>query len=225
MIPYRIVIRHGRTETEEVAEGELSDELWQLLVAFREEANRLATCEWVAADLPGTYRIHFESGAMRVELIDAPPVSAMREVLHCLRSFVLQSEGLYYPKVSGRLYKALRDPILRGLLGRNRHMYDGKDMRELFTITKNQLDLTSERALDLWMDAFEYHPHGKQSERKLRFLELHGGPPDDLAVAIFRDMLRGKVLAILNLAGFVRGIEKSPTFRAHMDTQAKSQAV
>ena len=215
MVPYRIVLRNTSSGSEDIAEGEIPVELWRDLQTFREEAERLAGCAWVKQDLPGSYRLHFEAGAMRVELIDAPSELVMREVLHCLRPFVLQSERLYYPRVSGHLFESMRHSVLRGLLSLSRDMFTGHDMRDVFTITRSDLELTTQEALDLWLDAFEYHRHGRDTTRRERFLQRHGGPPDDLATAVFRDHLRGKVLAILNLAGFVRGIETSSTYLAY----------
>jgi hypothetical protein len=94
-------------------------------------------------------------------------------------------------------------------------MFDGKIMRESFVIQTNDLELNSARAFELWVDAFEYHRHGRDSRARERFLKDHGGPPDDLALAVFRDMLRDKILAIQNMAGLVNSIEKSPAYVEH----------
>ena len=212
MVPYRFVINNKRTGEDEIAEGQIPDDLWQTLLAFRDEARRVSSCDWVRAKLPGTYRVHFDAGGVRVELIDAPSDSAIAQILHRVRPFVLQSERLYYPRVAGKFYESIPHPFLRGLLAENRAMFTGKDMRQAFVITSHDLELNSETAFDLWVGAFEYHPHDRDPSHKEKFLALHGGPPDDMALAVFRDMLRGKVLAILNLADFVSGIEDSPTY-------------
>lgn len=204
MVSYRLqLIRDGSGASQAIT-GRLSGNLWSLLGAFREQATRLSASEWVQADCPGSWRL----SSAGVEEQDAPSPTAIAATLHLLRPFVLQSETLYFPKFTSQLYLEINDTLARKVISRNVAMFSCKDMRAVYRVIGNDLVLNTEYAVDLWLDAFEYHPYGKKTpERRQRFIDTYGRPPDSLARAVFRDMLRAKVFAILNMADFAEAFK------------------
>lgn len=224
-IPYRLILESKATGEQHIAEGRIPGVLWETLVAFREETDRLRECVWLKSNLKGSYALKYDDGVASVELKDPPADVEIAQVLHVLRPFLLQSERLYFPRVSGHLYEAIGDPGFRMILAYNRASFQSRIMRHTFRVTRNDLELNSEQAFDLWIDAFEYHRHGKDPSRRQRFIELNGGPPDDLGIAVFQDMLRDRILAILGLANFVQSLEQSPTVTAFFATQSSKTPV
>ncbi len=203
MITYRLQLIRSEAGRSQAITGQLSGGTWTKLLEFREHAARLAECEWVKAGCPGKWSLSTE-----IEEEDVPSDTAIAATLHLLRPFVLQSETLYFPTVTSQLYQEIDNVLARSVISTNVAMFSSKDMRAAYRITVNELELNTENTFDLWLDAFEYHPAGKRTPAKReRFIEAYGGPPDALARAVFRGMLRGKVFAVLNMADFAAAFE------------------
>jgi hypothetical protein len=212
---YRIVLRRGEDGPDEVCAGEISDEDWRLLTQFRDFAEELRSAEWVRQGLDSRYSIATEPGRGLVATVPKQPSdTALRELLHLLRPFVLQNEATYFPKVSGRLWKYLDHPHLQKLLAHSRAVFSGDEMRRYFKISAHQLDINDERTLSLWLNAFEYH---RNPDKREEFLRLHGGPPDELTLTVFRDMLASKAEAVFWLADLITVIDRAPSNSADRD--------
>jgi hypothetical protein len=212
---YRIVLRRGDDGPDEICAGEISDEDWRLFTAFRDFAEELRSAEWVRQGLDSRYSIHSEAGrGLVADVPKRPSDTALRELLHLIRPFVLQNEETHFPKVSARLWKYLNHPHLQQLLAHWRAVFSGEEMRRYFKITAHQLDINNDRALALWLNAFEYH---RDADKREEFLRLHGGPPDELTLTVFRDMLASKAEAVFWLAELITAIERAPSNSGNRD--------
>jgi hypothetical protein len=214
-IRYRIVLRRSDDGPDEVCTGEISDEDWRLFTTFRDFAEELRSAEWVRQGLDSRYSIGTEPGRGVVATVPKRPSdTALRELLHLIRPFVLKKEDTHFPKVSGRLWKYFNHPHLQNLLAHWRSVFSGEEMRRYFTITVHQLDISDDRTLSLWLNAFEYH---RDAEKREEFLQLHGGPPDELTLSVFRDMVASKAEAVFWLADLITAIDPPPSNSATRD--------
>ena len=144
-----------------------------MFTTFLDFADELGSAEWARQGLDSRYSIGTEPGR---ELVAKVPKrlsdTALRELLHLIRPFVLQNEDTHFPKVSGRLWTYLNHPHLQKLLAHWRSVFSGDEMCCYFKITAHQLDINNDRTLALWLNVFEYY---RDTEKREEFLQLHGG--------------------------------------------------
>ena len=218
--------------------GSIPDSDWELLVRFRDESLRLKSCKWVVHGLQHNVKIKWNrTDGMEVVTPGRPDASAFAEALHRLRPFILDREPLFYHKAAGVLCRSVDDGNFQGTMRRLADRFSGKDLSDqikLFSagIDRSQippgqsldqmlrqfgssfLQLNSPKALDLWLNAFEFH---RDQEKRDEFIRRSGGEPGELALAVFRSMMAGKAEAVLWLAGLVTDIEKGPSTRRTTD--------
>ena len=116
-LPFSITLRKKSDQSAEVCAGEISDADWDLIEAFRKEAIRLRTSEWIKAGLDDDYTLESDStGRAVVNVANPPSDAAVRELLHLLRPFVLQNERTFFPRVTGRLWVNFTHEYLRTIL-------------------------------------------------------------------------------------------------------------
>ncbi len=197
---------------EEVFEGIITDHDWGYLVGFRDETQRLASAEWVAAGMNADFTVSFSATeGLRVQTPNKPSNAQVAEVLQRIRPFVLRSEDLFFDKVMVVFERYLAHPWLTVQLQRARDQFSGADQASLYQLSANQLQLNTQRALDLWLNAFEFH---RDKRKAAAFIRESGRKPDELMLAVFRSMLVGKVDVLLRLGRMITGFEAhSPSAR------------
>lgn len=223
-LPFNITLRKQSDQSAEVCAGEISDEDWDLIDAFRKEAARLRTCEWIKAGLDDDYTLESDStGRVVVNVANPPSDAAVRELLHLLRPFVLQNERTFFPKVTGRLWGYFAHEYIRGILAQHRdgfsHGYDRACFELSVSATiegaagQNRDDnfvINDAEAFNLWINAFEYH---RDEKKRKQLIEKLGAEPDDLTLAQFRRMIADKARAVLHVANFLESIVAAPSAR------------
>jgi hypothetical protein len=223
-LPFRIILRKKSDQSAEVCAGEMSDEDWDLVEAFRKEAARLRTCEWIEAGLDDDYTVETDSrGSMVVNVANPPSDAAVRELLHVLRRFVLQSERTFFPTVTGRLWGYFAHEYLRGILAQHRdgfkHGYDRAYFELSVSATiegatgqkrADNFVINDAEAFNLWINAFEYH---RDESKRNQLIKKLGAEPDDLTLAQFRRMIADKARAVLHVANFLDGTAAAPSAR------------
>ena len=167
---------------------------------------------------------------MKLETPNRPNDAAVVEVLHCLRPFVLQDEDTYFFKVAKTLQSGVRDKRFNAYLKPYKDRFTGDDQKDLirlytFNVDVSQFDpswiagevpqefagkhlqMNTEKALKLWLYAFEYH---RNQDDQREYEQRTGGRPDELALTVFRSLLAGKIEAILKFANLLVALEKAP---------------
>lgn len=223
-LPFSITLRKKSDQSAEVCAGEIGDEDWDLVEAFRKEAARLRTSEWIKSGLDDDYTLESDStGRTAVKLPNPPSDAAVRELLHLLRPFVLQNERTFFPKVTGRLWRYFAHDYIRTILAQHRDGFnDGYD-RAYFELSvsstiegatgqngNDNFVINDAEAFSLWLNAFEYH---RDERKRKQLIEKLGAEPDDLTLAQFRRMIADKARAVLHVASFLDSIVTAPSAR------------
>lgn len=186
-VPFKIRLTRQSDGVEEICQGQISGKDWQLFRTFRDFAMELRATEWVRSGLDSHYTAGSdESGFLKVEAPNRAPDSAVRELLHVIRPFVLKGEPTWYPAVNSRLRRYLDHPHLRALLATSRRVFDNGHFHLYGQISINDLPLHDEHTFSLWLNAFEYH---RDQEKQAILAAAFNGPPDELALAVFRSIL------------------------------------
>lgn len=209
--------------------GELSDRKWGVLERFLEEVEGLRVCQWVKDGLHANFKLKGITGkGMSLETPGRPEHGSVVEVLHRLRPFVLEGETTYFLKAVNTLKSGVRDPRLKDFLKQYKDRFTGDDQKDVirlyvFNVDSSQIDptrpldevleeysarhlqLNTEGALKLWLNAFEYH---RDEDKRTEYVERTGGKPDEWALAVYRSLIAGKAEAILRYANLLATLEK-----------------
>ena len=231
-VHFKTVLHHGNPDDGTVLSGELSEQKWELLTRFRDEVARLRSCRWVKDGVPSRFKINVNpADGMKLEMPGKPDETAVVEVLHCLRPFVLENEDTHFLKAVKALQSGVRDKRFKASLKPYRDRFTGDDQKDLVRLyelgvdsslidpaqpfedmlkeySDKHLQLNTEKALKLWLNAFEYH---RDEDKRKEFETRTGGEPDELALAVFRSLIAGKVEAVIKFANLLESVAKAPS--------------
>ena len=206
-VAYDIKIRNNRTGEEHGVTGQFSGEDWAILANFAAVSDELEEAEYVKARLPLDSAMRWSENE-GWEIPELPPAAQIREFLHLLRPLILEKENTYLPKVVGILWRQLDEEFFRINLRRVKDGFFGKTMREYSQWVVGELVINSDKGLNLWLNALEYH----RDEDKRALLEKIGqAVPLEVLKVQFIELLRYKYEAIAWVAGLIRTIERAPT--------------
>jgi hypothetical protein len=173
-----------------------------VLLRFLKFSNDLAEAEYVRAGMPFVASFQWSDidGLTGPPL---PPAIQIRELLHLLRPFVLEKEPTSMPRVCGILSRAFDHPYIRGKIKHARDTFLGRTSQTYYQMSIDDLVINSEQALQLWLNAFEYH---RDEDKAEHFKKLHQTFPPEISKGFFLDLLADKVDSILWLSGFINDI-------------------
>jgi hypothetical protein len=121
-----------------------------------------------------------------------------------MRPFVLKkNEPAYFNAISNIITRRLALPFCVQAVQKQRDRFACKQLG--FSIQAGPLVLTSELALDKWLNAFEYH---RDPQKQAELTTLYETFPEPAARALFLNSLLEKAAAVLTLAGLIEAIEK-----------------
>jgi hypothetical protein len=210
-VPYRIHLTKQADGTEDVCSGLISDVDWLLFSTYRDYAEELKATEWVRSGLDAEYSVTSDDKWNTcVEVRNKPSDAVVSQLLHRMRPFVLQNEPTWYPTVNSRMRGYLDHSYLRQWLAAGRRIFDHGHFSLYGQISINDLPLHDERTFNLWLNAFEYH---RDQGKRAKLTEALNGPPDDLALAVFRAMLADKAAEVMRIAHLITDIETAPSNR------------
>lgn len=122
--------------------------------------------------------------------------------LHKMRMFLLHEEYASYNAVTGIIGRRIKNNNVRQFLKRQRAIYEGKAMSNIFSIRTSDGVATSDSALHDWINAYEYHSDLDKRKKIDNIFKNIGGL--NCAKALYLSMLIEKVKAIDSIGDFVK---------------------
>ena len=219
-LPFRIPIRNTQSGQSELCSGVIASDDWQRMDAFRKEAARLREADWVRTGLNVRYQVRPEAGRTVIDWPERPTDTAIADLLHRLRPFVLQGESLYFPRVTGRMWGYFTHPAIRDMLAQHRAGFENGYGRAYYEVSISHTRddalnnrgfvLNDARAFDLWVNSFEYH---RDTAKRDELLRLLGDHLDDWTRTTFVHLAADKARAVLHVAHFLDDLAARATAR------------
>lgn len=195
-----ITLGRPNVDSKRDIKGEFDDEEWSTLLKYVEYADDLSNIELVRKGGPGKLSVNYDQNKGFSFSVDLPPEDHILALLHRLRPFVLTEEPTNFYRACSILGRAFQDDDFRKFLKSLRAYYQGQHMRDLILIKSNDVLINSEKTLQKWLNAHEYHKdRDKQKEIEL----LHKILPLEASRAIFIMMLYDKLRAIMVVANLI----------------------
>jgi hypothetical protein len=175
-------------------------------MTFSDEAHRTR----FANEIP-SYKISFffsNSGIVRNDG-KIPDKEALSTFLHKYRPILLKSEKTEFTHVCSIVLKHINHPNLKKLARQWRAQYSGKMIREIATISQDDMSLISQTFLENYLNAFEYHRDSKLRKKLDGFTQKF---EPDAQVGLVTLLLIMKFTAVSELRGFIRKILELTNF-------------
>jgi hypothetical protein len=200
---YKLHFRNDSSGEEYEIEGELSEEDCSLLERYLTNCDRLFDSKWIKEGMPCSLHLEFKIGQPLSGSADLPDWDDIIVVLHKFRRFGLQNESTYFYKIANLLSRNIQLPFFHSIIDRFRKQFSGAQFQQQMAITSNDVILNSERILNDWLNAYEYH----EDEDKKAFIDsLHRILPLELTKPILLHVLSDRIRAVFKMASFVEVI-------------------
>lgn len=216
LVSLKLIIEPDKGET--IITSSFSDEEWETMSLFLDEWEAISKTRLVRDGDGwgnGTLGWHIEKGLYcKAEL---PDRARLTEFLHSFRPVYLEEERTNFNKVRAILKRRMDNQPLRAILDKCQNLYTGKVFqsqigvlvqRQLPTQKQGQVKLevkevivNSDEVLKQWLYGREYH---RDELRKAFLKHLHSTIPEEFAMVIYLGLLRDKMLAVCNVANFIK---------------------
>lgn len=130
-----------------------------------------------------------------------PPEDDLLALLHRLRPFILKQEYASFEKVAALLQKKFNHNEFQPFLKYYRHLYQGKQIESIMTITTNDMVINSEKTMMDWLNAYEYH---RDQDKKMKLKPIFEMFSHDGARAIFVMFIVDKIKAIQGISDLIK---------------------
>jgi len=181
--------------------GKFEDEAWERLEEFTQYTEELLKTKFVQDGMSASLKISWNQDSGMVVSAKLPPWDDVMIFLYKFRPLGLQSESTYFFKICNILTKELMHPSFRSIIDEQREIFSGKRMQAQFQIQSDEIVLNSEKVLNDWLNAYEYH----RDKEKREFIDsLHTMLPLEASKVIFLGLLTDKTRAINNIAALTR---------------------
>jgi hypothetical protein len=197
--PFCITIKFKESPEVRNYQGAFEDAEVEQLMAFLEAAEVLADAEYVKQRMPLEGKISWDE-ASGFKSPSLPPAIHEREFLYVVRPFLLQKEPTNVERIRSLLKRRYVDPDLRANFDLLLHAYSGKHFQSMMRFSVGGVLLNSDEALDLWLNAHEYH---RDAEKRARIEVMGREVPLEVQKVLYLDLLREKVLGIEYLRKFI----------------------
>jgi len=199
---FNLSLINDRTGERQSICGEFPDNTWDRFIRFEKLAIRLCQTRLIK-DSP-ELSFAFTATSSNVECRTMlPPEDDISAFLHLMRPFVLQNEPTYFFQVTSLLGQHLALPRFRDMLKDAKDRYNGERLG--FSLEAGGLTVTSPKALEIWLNAFEYH---QDPDKQAILLALYKVFPREGSRAIFLTSMLDRVQAIGWAASIIEGFRK-----------------
>jgi hypothetical protein len=193
----KATLSHPEGETQQV-EFELTDRDLDALNGYVDAAKRLLETKFVQGTLLMGFRIHGGQEGMRFDLpeVDREEFAAF---LHFYRPIILETEPWSFEQIRRMLGRHYRGTIVATILKDWHRQFEGHARYTPFTLKAGTTRLDNADALELWLNAHEYH---RDADKRTRLEELLEGIPSELFEAAVRKVLREQLQVVAKLCEF-----------------------
>jgi hypothetical protein len=209
---FTVTVSNSATGQVETSAGEFPEADWDRLIRFSGSAHRLARCR--LAETHTQLRWSLSGGKNRSVQIDAtfPPEDDILAFLHLMRPFLLKKEDTYFYDVTNILSKHITLPAFRDHIQALRQRFAGEHLAYHVQVgtERGVARLTSEEAVQRWLNAFEYHQFPDKRadlEAWYRVFPEVGARAVFLTVLLQAASAVGKVTVLID--GFAKPVESS----------------
>jgi hypothetical protein len=201
---FNLSVRVNQEEPERL-HAAVDDEEWNMLASFLDDFERLAATR-VANGGQVKVRLEFDARSGFSSSGEMPPDDDVAAFLHRLRPFVLNDERSNFYRVCNVLGRSVGHRGITAMLQRQRDEFSGKLFQSQIQITSNHAVVNSEKVLQNWLNAYEYH---RDAGRRDELAKIHHEqfPLEAIRPVLF-SMLIDKARAIAAIADVVRVIVK-----------------
>jgi hypothetical protein len=197
------VTKPGSDEKDSVT-AEFSEDEVECLRAYSRYVDELIAVKLVQDGVPCSVKLDYKEGEGTTVTSELPPDEDVVVLLHRLRPLILNNEHASFNRVTGILGKRIGEPLVRGAVKSQREIYDGRAMQRQIVVRSMAKDveiiINSEKALFVWLNAYEYH---RDQNKKREIDRYHQLMPLDHSKAFFLMLLSDKIRAIAAIARFV----------------------
>lgn len=183
----------------------LSTELTSLLTAFTKYASELAHTEFLKKWKSLSVTLHKENGKAPWITGIIPSDQELWMTFHKLRSFQLQKEPTYYPKVCNALARHFRHKALQLLFDLWKHQFLGHWLQNAVSIRAGEYQINSEDFFNKYLNAIEYH-HDPEILQVIDSVSQWWPPETQRGIIVL--LLHAKVSTIATTASFIDRIER-----------------
>jgi hypothetical protein len=168
---------------------------------------RLAECRIAETQDQLNLSVSWDKGEPVVFDAELPPEDDIAAFLLRMRPFILDKEPTNFHRVRNILARYLSLPSVRSLLDALKDRYEGKriPMRIEVGSLAGTLSLTSNDAIDKWLNAFEYH---QDLEKQMELRAMYEVFPETSARVLFLYAMLERAAAIGKLGALIDGLSK-----------------
>lgn len=191
--------------------GEFEDSEWAVLLNFVDYTLELDKIQMISLGSKVKLTVSQSEDKPPVFTTELPSDDQLFALMHRIRPFILQREETYFNTVANIMNRRISHDQFREMIKRLKATFQAIKYQSMFQIKVNDgFLINSEEALQIWLNAFEYH---RFQEKREIMEEVFKSFPENASRALFIMMLIEKVRAIRSLAAIVMVItKKQPQF-------------
>jgi len=200
LFKFSLTLNNNNTGEKDVVTGIFEYEEWRCLENFLNYAQDLCCTKLVQSGMQSSIILKFNHNKGLTVKTTLPQWDDVIVFLHKFRPLGLKSENTNFYNVCKILSRTLQHNWMRIFIKEQRYLYSGKNMQSKFQIRLNDVLLNSEKVLNDWLNAYEYH----RDKEKKKFIEsLHKIIPLESSKGIFIYLLTDKAMAIFKIAQLI----------------------
>jgi len=202
-----LFIKLDGNEVKVTESGEFTDNEWNVLKSFHDEAKQMFQSEAISS-MKSNIDMSWDRERGITDNSNLPSDDDLYSLLHRLRPFVLQNEPIHFYKVINILRKHFIQKESQAGLVFMKDLFSSKIFRSQVEIRfNNDTIINSDETLDKWLNGFQYH---RDNQKIAQIREINELLPNNTMKGIFVHMLIDKGKAIKNLAKTIEILSSSP---------------
>lgn len=195
-----ICITNQDTKEEEIIDASFTQEEWTILNDYKLYADELYGIRLIKEGFNSNIKLSYKRDKGVEIQTNLPDWEDVIVFLHKYRPFGLKDEPTYFYKVTNIISKNIENNYFRKFIKKQRNFFCGKSMQNQIIIKRDNIVINSEKILDKWLNAYEYH----RDKEKQKFIEkINKIMPEEFSQAIFVCLLIDKGKAIGNIGTLI----------------------
>lgn len=193
--------------------GEFPDAEWADALRYLNAFSKLSKCRIVETQSQLNLGFSWKAGEEVSFWASLPPNDDIDAFLHRMRPFVLKDEPTSFYRMRNVVARRVALESMRSHLEHVKATYSGTAMG--FSIDYSNRRLTSDEAVDLWLNAFEYH---QDEDKRVEIRAMFQLFPEVPARALFLQMMLTRASAVQQLAEILERLRLKDGVERRLET-------